>query len=170
MSQVIITHAIDTGVLAIARGALVEGVAKTGDLIQGYADILCQVFDVKDVNGNVLVKWFKLDGKDKKGIKAERALFVQAMIERGHVKPDGKPTATVDTYWARVKEASGYTPRGKVSGTVDVDAKTASEMKTIINRILKSGEDGQECHASTILEELKDLYHVLTGEAYNADK
>ena len=46
-------------------------------------------------------------GKDKKGVKAERALFVQAMIERGHVKPDGKPTATVDTYWMRVKIASG---------------------------------------------------------------
>jgi hypothetical protein len=170
-TQVIsVIQVIDQSILDKAEIALVDGVAKTGELIQTYADALSAVFNVRDANGNVIAIWPSLTGKDKKGIKARRASFVQRMIERGHVKPDGKPTATVDTYWQRVKVASGYVPRGKVSGTTDVDAKTASEMKTIINRILKSEEDGQECHASTILEELKDLYHVLTGEAYNADK
>ena len=169
-TQVISIQGDDHSILDEAEIALVEGVSKTGVLIQNYSDALSLVFNVRDANGNVIAIWPSLTGKDKKGIKARRASFVQRMILRGHVKPDGKPSATVDTYWMRVKVASGYVPRGKVSGTTDVDAKTASEMKTIINRILKSEEDGQECHASTILEELKDLYHVLTGEAYNADK
>jgi hypothetical protein len=103
---IVSSPAIDTGILSIARNSLVDGVSKTGDLIQGYANVLCEVFDRKDTNGKTIAKWFDLVGKDKKGVKAERALFVQAMIERGHVKPDGKPTATVDTYWMRVKMAS----------------------------------------------------------------
>ena len=124
-----------------------------------------------DITGQTIITpWYKLQGKEAKGIKAERALFVAAMVARGHVEPDGKPSATVDTYWARVKKASGHVPSGKVSGTTDVDAKTASELKTIINRILKSEEDGQECHASTILESLKSAYFVLTGVEHNADK
>jgi hypothetical protein len=163
-TQVIITQAIDVGVLSIARGALVEGVAKTGDLIKNYALTLDQVFDLKDVNGNVIAKWFTLTGKDKKGIKAERALFVAAMIARGHVKPDGKPTATVDTYWARVKEASGYVAKGKVSGGTDVDSKTLAELKTMINRILKSEEDGQDCNASQWKGDLMQVFEGMGGD------
>jgi hypothetical protein len=81
-----------------------------------------------------------------------------------------KPTATVDTYWARVKEASGYVPSGRISGANDVDAKTAAELKTMINRILKAESDGEDCHASTIREALEDAHVVLTGEAYDAGK
>ena len=172
MTNVIQTQDVNASILDAAEIALVDGVSKTGDLIQGYADVLCQVFDQKDTNGNVIAKWFTLVGKDKKGIKDRRASFVQRMIARGHVKADGKPKAspTVDVYWQRVKEASGYVPSGRVSGSNDVDTKTAAELKTMINRILKSEEDGQECHASTILENLKNSYFVLTGEAYNANK
>lgn len=173
MTNVITTQAtvIDTGILDTARGALVEGATKTGDLIRGYASTLCRVFNVLDITGQTTIApWHKLEGKAAKGIRAERALFVAAMVARGHAKPDGKPSATVDTYWARVKEASGHVPSGKVSGTTDVDAKTAAELKTIINRILKSEEDGAECHASTILKTLKSAYFVLTGEEHNADK
>lgn len=171
MTTVIQTQAIDTGILDQAEIALVDGVSKTGDLIQNYADALCQVFNRRDTEGQTLEAWYNLVGAERKGIKARRDSFVQRMIARGHVKPDGKPTATVDTYWQRVKIASGYVPNGKVSGgTNDVDAKTATELKTMINRILKSEEDGKVCHASTILEALKEAYVVLTGEAYNANK
>jgi len=164
MTNVIQSSAIDTGILSIARNSLVEGVSKTGDLIQGYANVLCEVFDRKDINGKVIAKWFDLVGKDKKGVKAERALFVQAMIERGHVKPDGKPTATVDTYWMRVKIASGYTPNGRVSGGTDVDSKTLAELKTMINRILKSEEDGQDCNASQWKRELMQVFEGMGGD------
>ena len=175
MSTQVITTAIDSGILDQAEIAFVDGVSKTGELLQSYADVLCEVFDRKDTSGNVIAKWFELVGAEKKGIKARRASFVQRMIDRGYtdgLDKDGKPKAsgTVDVYWQRVKVASGYVPKGKLKGSNDVDTKTATELKTMINRILKSEEDGQECHASTILENLKNSYFVLTGEAYNADK
>ena len=167
MTTVIQTPAIDTGILTIARTALVEGVSKTGDLIQSYATVLCEVFDRKDTNGMVIAHWFDLVGAEKKGIKAERALFVQAMIERGHVKADGKPSATVDVYWQRVKEASGYVPKGRVSGGTDVDSKTLAELKTMINRILKSEEDGKDCNASMFKGNLMEVFEGMGGDVDN---
>jgi len=172
MSNVISVGEFDQSVLDNAESALVEGVSKTGELIQRYAMALCEVFDVRGTNGQLVSKWYELRGKDAKGIKARRASFVQKMIARGHVKEGttDKPSATVDTYWSRVKAASGYVPNGKVSGSTDVDAKTAAELKTMINRIEKVESEGKDCHASTILETLKDAYFVLVGEAYDADK
>jgi hypothetical protein len=163
-TTVIVSPAIDTGILTIARNALVEGVSKTGDVIQGYADVLCEVFDRKDTNGNIIAKWYELTGKEKKGIKAERAEFVTAMIARGFVKGDGKPSATVDTYWQRVKEASGYVPKGRVSGGTDVDSKTLAELKTMINRILKAEEDGQEPMASMFKGNLMEIFEGMGGD------
>jgi hypothetical protein len=175
MSNVITVGEVDQSILDQAESALVEGVSKTGELIHGYAMALCEVFDVRAENGQLVSKWYELRGKDAKGIKARRASFVQKMIARGHTNgfdKDGNPkaSATVDTYWARVKAASGYVPNGKVSGSTDVDTKTATELKTMINRIEKVESEGKDCHASTILETLKDAYFVLVGEAYNADK
>jgi hypothetical protein len=177
MTTVIQNPAIDTGILSIARNALVEGVTKTGAVIENYSLAISEVFDRKDTEGNVIEKWFKLDGKEAKGIKVERALFANTLMDRDakfikSIDADGKrtPTATVDTYWQRVKVASGYVPSGKLKGANDVDAKTATELKTMINRIIGAEEAGQDCHASTILENLKNSYFVLTGEAYNANK
>ena len=166
-TQVITTQAIeiiDSSILDKAEIALVDGVAKTGELIQAYANALCAVFDVTDLNGNVIAPWYTLTGKDKKGVKARRASFVQRMIARGHVKADGKPTATVDTYWARVKEASGYVPKGRVSGGSDTDSKTVAELKTMINRILKDEEDGKDCNASQWKRELMEIFEGLGGD------
>ena len=179
MTNVIQTQAviIDTGIIAIARSALVEGVTKTGAVIKNYSGAIASVFDRRDTEGNVILNWWALDGKEAKGIKAERALFANTLMDRDSkfiksTDATGKrtPTATVDTYWQRVKEASGYVPKGKVSGGTDVDAKTAAELKTMINRIVDAEENGKDCHASVILDSLKDAYVVLTGEAYNAGK
>jgi len=176
-TNVILSPAIDTGILSIARDALVDGVTKTGAVIVNYSNAISSVFDRKDTNGNVIAKWYDLDGKEAKGIKAERALFANTLMDRDpkfikSIDADGKrtPTATVDTYWMRVKIASGYVPKGKLKGSNDVDAKTATELKTMINRIIGAEEAGQECHASMILDNLKNSYFVLTGEAYNANK
>ena len=181
MTNVIQSQAIDTGILSIARNALVEGVTKTGVVIDNYSSAIASVFDRKDTNGNIIAKWYDLDGKEAKGIKAERALFANTLMDRDpkfiketKTNADGTlvrvPTATVDTYWQRVKIASGYVPKGKLKGSNDVDAKTASELKTMINRIIGAEEAGQDCHASTILKALKEQYVILTGEAYNANK
>jgi hypothetical protein len=166
MTTVINTNLNDS-ILDEAEIALVEGATKTGDLIQNYANVLCKVFDRKDTNGNTIEKWFNLVGKDKKGIKERRASFVQRMIARGHVKPDGKPTATVDTYWMRVKEASGYVPKGRVSGGTDVDSKTLAELKTMINRILKSEEEGKDCTASMFKGNLMEVFEGMGGDVDN---
>jgi hypothetical protein len=173
--QVISTQGFDHSILDITEAALVEGATKTGELIQAFANAMCEVFDVRAENGQLVTRWFELRGKDARGVKARRASFVQKMIARGHTNgfdKDGNPkaSATVDTYWARVKAASGYTPNGKVSGSTDVDAKTATELKTMINRIEKVESEGKDCHASTILEVLKNAYFVLVGESYDADK
>jgi len=167
MTKVITVGEYDQSILDQAEIALVDGVSKTGELIQGYADVLCQVFDRKDSNGNTIEKWFNLVGADKKGIKARRASFVQRMINRGHVKADGKPSATVDVYWQRVKEASGYVPKGRVTGGTDVDSKTLAELKTMINRILKSEEDGQECNASMFKGNLMEVFEGMGGDVDN---
>jgi len=181
MSNVITVGEFDQSILDKARGALVGGVSSTGELIASYAKVLCEVFDVRGTNGELIAKWYDLRGKDAKGIKDERAKFVNAMMDKSpkfikSITPDAsgnlkrKPTATVDTYWARVKEASGYVANGKVSGSTDVDAKTGAELKTMINRILNAEEAGQDCHASVILESLKSAYFVLVGESFDAGK
>jgi len=167
MTTVIQISTIDQSILDQAEIALVDGVSKTGDLIQNYANVLCEVFDRKDTNGNTIEKWFNLVGAEKKGIKDRRASFVQRMIARGHVKADGKPSATVDVYWQRVKEASGYVPKGRVSGGTDVDSKTLAELKTMINRILKSEEDGKECAASMFKGQLMEVFEGMGGDVDN---
>lgn len=164
MTAIINVSAIDTGILDQAEIALVDGVGKTGELIQGYANVLCEVFDRKDSMGNTIEKWFNLVGAEKKGIKARRASFVQRMINRGFVKPDGKPSATVDVYWQRVKEASGYVPKGRVTGGNDVDSKTLAELKTMINRILKAEEDGKEPNASMFKGNLMEIFEGMGGD------
>jgi hypothetical protein len=166
-TQVITVGEYDQSILDQAEIALVDGVGKTGELIEGYADVLCQVFDRRDTNGNITEKWFNLVGADKKGIKARRASFVQRMIARGFVKGDGKPSATVDVYWQRVKEASGYVPKGRVTGGSDVDSKTLAELKTMINRILKSEEDGKECNASMFKGNLMEIFEGMGGDVDN---
>jgi hypothetical protein len=172
MSNVISVGELDQSILDIAENALVEGATKTGALIKGYAKALCDVFDVRGTNGELIAKWYDLRGKEAKGIKARRDSFVQKMIARGHVKEGttDKPSATVDTYWSRVKAESGYVPSSKVSGSPDVDKTTAAELRTMINRILKTESEGKDCHASTILDTLKDAHVILTGEAFDAKK
>jgi hypothetical protein len=181
MPNVITTQVFDSSILDNARAALVGGVSSTGELIASYSKVLCEVFNRKDTEGKTIAAWYDLRGKDAKGIKDERAKFVNAMMDKSPkfikssiVDANGnlqrKPTATVDTYWARVKEASGFVPNGKVSGSPDVDKITATELKTMINRIEKVESEGGDCHASTILDTLKSAYFVLTGEAYDAKK
>ena len=160
MTNIITTTApaIDTGIVAAARRKLVTAAKGTGAVIQGYADALCMAYNVSDTSGTIVTPWYALVGKDKKGIKAERAAFVTDMTEAGFGKP------TIDVYWQRVKEASGYVPKGRVTGGTDVDSKTMAELKTMINRILKSEEDGQDCNASMFKANLMDVYEGMGGD------
>ena len=158
-NTIITTTAIDAGIVASARRNLVSAAKGTGEVIQGYADALCMVFNTRNMGGEVILPWFELKGKDKKGVKAERDAFSTAMTEAGFGK------GTVDVYWQRVKEASGYVTAGnRVKGKSDTDGKTVAELKTIINRIFKAEESGESCEASEYKGALMDIFEALGGE------
>jgi hypothetical protein len=140
-----------------ARTAMVNGVSKIGEVIQTYADGISQAFDLVDNDGNVTTKWYDLQGALNKPVKAERALFVEAMEKRGYEK------ATIDTYWSRVKKAAGYETAGnKASATADTDAKTLAELKTILNRIFN---DDTDCKAQHIKAPLIEAFVFMGGDA-----
>jgi hypothetical protein len=159
-TTVITTVAIDSGIVASARRNLVKAAKGTGEVIQGYADALCMTYNVRALDtGAALTPWYELKGKDAKGIKAERVEFVAAMTEAGF--NDG----TVKVYWQRVKEASGYVTAGnRVKGASDTDGKTVAELKTIINRIFKAEESGEDCKASDVKGLLMEAFEALGGD------
>ena len=141
-----------------ARHALVGGLKNTGKFIKGYAEALELAFNVTNDDGSV-TKWFDLKGKAKQGIKAEREAFKAEVLEAGYNK------GTVDVYWQRTKEASGYQTTGnRVSGNETTDQKNMSDLKTIINRIFKAEESGEECESLEFKRELMDIYESLGGD------
>lgn len=126
--------------LDIARNNLVAEIGSIGDVIKGYASELDSAFDIYGTNGELISKWYERKGKDKKAVKAERDNFKTAMLEHGYETP------TVDVYWQRVKEASGYKTAGnKATAESTLDSKTLKDLKTILNRILADeSEEGNE--------------------------
>jgi hypothetical protein len=142
-----------------SRTALVGAAKKTGQVVKVYAMALCSAFDLTDNQGQVTTKWFDLKGALKKGVNAEREAFVAAMTNEGFGKP------TIDVYWQRVKEASGYITAGnRVKGAMNVDDKTKAELQTMINRIFKAEEDGVSCYASEHKATLMDIFADLGGD------
>lgn len=141
-----------------ARHALVGGLKNTGKFIQNYAQALELAFNVFNTDGTV-TKWYDLKGKDKKGIKAEREAFKAEILEAGYGK------GTVDVYWQRTKEASGYVTTGnRVSGNETTDQKNIADLRTIINRIFGAEESGEECESLDFKRELMDIYESLGGD------
>jgi hypothetical protein len=152
--------------LSLTRGNLVLGAKTASSLIKDYADALCAMFDVRDDQGVRVKPWYELKGKAKTGVKAERAVFAAAMQEGGF------GTGTTDVYWQRVKEASGYVTAGnRVKGAVNVDEKTLTELKTIINRIFQAEQDGNSsCEkASESKGALMDIYETMGGNIDDID-
>ena len=144
--------------LANARHGLVKGAKSTGEVIKGYANAMCTAFNIVGPSGTITTPWYDLKGKDKAGVKSERDAFVAEMIGAGFDKP------TIDVYWGRVKVASGYQPKGKVSGGNDTDSLTLKELKTMINRIFKAEEKGEDCKASDIKGSLMECFEAMGGE------
>ena len=98
-------------------------------------------------------------GALKKGVNAEREAFVAAMTVEGFGK------GTIDVYWQRVKEASGYITAGnRVKGSTSVDDKTKADLQTIINRIFKAEEDGVSCVSSEHKGALMEVFADLGGD------
>jgi len=116
--------------LDTARKAVVNVVGKTGELLQTYANALCQHFNLVDNQGKVTTPWYDLQGKDGKAVEEERKKFKAAMESAGF------DSDTANTYWGRVKDKSGRVKtKNKVTSKVDVDAENVKALKTILNRI-----------------------------------
>lgn len=150
--------------LSETRTDLVKAAKKTGQVLGAYGAAMCQAFDLVDNQGNVTTKWYELKGKLKAGVNDERALFVAAMTSEGFGK------GTIDVYWQRVKEASGYQTAGnKVQGEPNIDDKTMADLKTIINRIFKAEEKSDStCNKSSEVKgQLMDIFAELGGDVDN---
>jgi len=153
---------VQSGSVIRARELLVNGLGKTGELIEGYANALTAEFGAA---------WYELIGVDAKGIKAERKLFNEKMGEVVDAKgkprfltADGKPTATLNTYWQRVKEAAGYQTAESVSGSTSNSDRNLADLKTIINRILADEENGVNQSWSDSKRSLMDIFAAHGGD------
>ena len=163
MDNTIIAPAlVQSGSVIWARQLLVNGLGKTGELIEGYANALTAEFGAA---------WYELIGADAKGIKAERKLFNEKMGEVVDAKGkarfltvDGKPTATLNTYWQRVKEAAGYVTADKVSGSTSNSDRNLADLKTIINRILADEENSVVQNWSDSKGALMDIFTAHGGD------
>jgi len=143
--------------LANARNAIVVNVVKSGELIGNYSKAMDYAFDKTLENGEV-VKWFNLKGKAMAGVRAEYAEFVKALESVGL-------GGNKYVYWQRVKEASGYVTAGnKASANTTIDAKTMTELKTILNRILNA-EDEEGCELSNEVKPLlMEAFEMMGGD------
>lgn len=157
MTQVNVTPAVATGDalnlradLSVARTKLVKAAKGTGEVIKAYGAALVAVFGAE---------WWALKGTAKKPLKEERDQFVLEMTAAGFGKP------TIDVYWQRVKEASGYVTAGnRVKGEVSVDTKNLDDLRTMINRIFKAEEDGVHTDWSDEKDILIDLFTRMGGD------
>jgi len=138
------------GLLDAARNAVGEAISKTGEVIANYANALTSVFGAN---------WFELKGKDAKGIRAERAKFVQIMIDRDVAE------GSIDKYWQRVKEAAGYQTAGnKVTVAATPDDKIKGYLRSAINLILTCEDEGVDIDASDFKAELMEVFYGLGGK------
>jgi hypothetical protein len=139
--------------LDLARNDLVTSIGKTGDVIKHYAKELCSAFDTDTM------KWYELKGKARAGVKAERALFKDAMAEKNSID-------NIDKIWQRIKEESGYITAGnKAEGSTSIDAKTFRELKTMLNRIYAESADSEGCElARNALENLELAFIAMGGD------
>jgi hypothetical protein len=143
--------------LESARNAIVANAVNTGELIGTYADAMQDTFDMTLENGEV-VKWFNLKGKQKSGVKAEYALFVEALKSAGL---EGNKYV----YWQRVKEASGYITAGNtVKASLSIDAKNLADLKTILGRIINNESDDDAELSNQAKSYLTEAFAILGGD------
>ena len=158
MQNTIVVSPVTSAVanLVETRSALVNGIGKVGELISKYSMALDQGFDLVDNASNVTTKWFDLQGVLRKGVKTEHKAFKADMENAGYSE------GTINVYWQRVKEASGYVTAGnRVKGSTDIDAKTLAELTTMLNRIMN---DETECKAQGVKPLLMQAFEMLGGE------
>jgi len=160
MEKTVIAAASSPAAVVAARDICIAKIADGAGGIASYARTLEVAFNIVDAKGKVLTPWWALKGKAKAPIKAENIAFKAGVDARGLAKGVG------NTYWGRVKAASGYVTKGKASKAGEtVDDKSLAELKTLINRAYKADEDGEDGAEKTLkaMGKLKEVYKSLGG-------
>jgi hypothetical protein len=143
--------------LESARNAIVANAVNTGELIGTYAKAMGETFDMKLENGEI-VKWFNLKGKAKAGVKAEYALFVEALTS-------ANLQGNKYVYWQRVKEADGYQTAGNTAkASLTIDARNLADLKTILGRILNNESDDDAEKSNEAKPALEKAFSILGGD------
>lgn len=117
------------------RVELGNGLMKTGELLGKYAHTMTEAFGAE---------WWAATGETKKLVKAEHDKF----ISMAETKLKWS-RSQIDVYWSRVKDAAGRVKaQNKVKAALDIDAVTAKELTTMLNRIL--GAEPETCPKSQL--------------------
>jgi hypothetical protein len=134
------------GTLRDTRGKVDEG-------LQAYANSMCAAFNTEHT------PWYDLKGKLGKGVKIERAAFVEDM------KGAGYEQGTIDVYWGRVKDKSGRVKvQNKVSAPKDIDAEILKGLQTMLNKIYAAEDNDADCKASKFKGQLLEAFAGLGGD------
>ena len=167
----IVTNA-ESNPLAVLDSLLlkfVDNASSTGDVIDEFATELCKQFN-KDG-----IAWFDLKGKHSKPVNEYRTKFVETFEKP--MKLDKKTNklvrkfsdAVINSYWGRVKVASGKVVQAKVVGDIiNVRKLTLDDLMTAIRRVEKAEGDANNKYidfalVSDELDLMKDMFVRLGG-------
>jgi hypothetical protein len=167
----IVTNA-ESNPLAILDSLLlkfVDNASSTGDVIDEFAIELCVQFN-KDG-----IAWYDLKGKHSKPVNEYRTKFVETFEKP--MKIDKKTNklvrkfsdAVINSYWGRVKVASGKVVQAKVVGDIiNVRKLTLDDLMTAIRRVEKAEGDANNKYidfalVSDELDLMKDMFVRLGG-------
>ena len=153
-------HAIAVNNVTKAFDRWVKHEGSTGEIISATATAMCYAFDVvAEDTGARVTPWYELKGKANAEVKAKRAEFVEKFTAIGRTE------GWIKVNWQRIKEASGYVTAGnRATGGQGTDALNLQNLKTILNRIFKSEESGEESAWSDVKGELMEVFEQMGGE------
>ena len=167
----IVTNA-ESNPLAVLDSLLlkfVDNASSTGDVIDEFATELCKQFN-KDG-----IAWYDLKGKHSKPVNEYRTKFVETFEKP--MKIDKKTNklvrkfsdAVINSYWGRVKIASGKVVQAKVmNDIINVRKLTLDDLITAIRRVEKAEGDANNKYidfalVSDELDLMKDMFVRLGG-------
>ena len=167
----IVTNA-ESNPLAVLDSLLlkfVDNASSTGDVIDEFAIELCKQFN-KDG-----IAWYDLKGKHSKPVNEYRTKFVETFEKP--MKLDKKTNklvrkfsdAVINSYWGRVKVASGKVVQAKVmNDIINVRKLTLDDLITAIRRVEKAEGDANNKYidfalVSDELDLMKDMFVRLGG-------
>ena len=165
MENIVITapnnaHAIAVNNVSKAFDAWVKHEGGTGEIISSTAQAMCLAFDVvAEDTGARVTPWYELKGKANAEVKAKRAEFVEKFTAIGRTE------GWIKVNWQRIKEASGYVTAGnRATGGQGTDALNLQNLKTILNRIFKAEESGEDSAWSDVKGELMEVFEQMGGD------